>query len=77
MIKGRVYAQPSAIEISFSDTGHPYNPLTKSAPDFITPLQQRQEGGLGIFLIKKYVEDISYKWQDGRNILTIYKKMTL
>ena len=76
VIKGRVYAQPSAIEISFSDTGHPYNPLTKSAPDFTTPLQQRQEGGLGIFLIQKYVEDISYKWQDGRNILTIYKKMT-
>ena len=76
VIRGRLLANPSAIELSFIDEGYPYNPLTKSDPDFTIPLQQRREGGLGVFLIRKYVEDVSYKWQDGRNILTIYKKIT-
>ncbi len=74
VIRGKLHADPAAIELSFIDQGRPYNPLTKSDPDFTTPLQKRQEGGLGIFLIQKYVEDISYKRQEGRNILTIYKK---
>ncbi len=76
-LKGRSYANPPGIELSFADEGTPYNPLAKEDPDPEADLSQRGIGGWGIFLVKKNVDDISYVYKDGKNILTLRKNMPL
>ncbi len=61
--------------ISFIDTGVPYDPLRKPDPDVTLQAQEREVGGLGIFLVKKTMDDMLYARKDGRNILTIRKRI--
>ena len=61
----------SQIIITFIDSGIPYNPLTKEDPDVTLSSDEREIGGLGIFLIKKYTDDVRYKFSEGKNHLTI------
>ena len=64
---------PAAVEITFIDSGKPYNPLEKDDPDTTLGIDEREIGGLGIFLVKKNVDDIAYEYADGKNILRIKK----
>ena len=64
---------PGQIEITLIDSGIPYDPLAKPDPDVTLPAEERQIGGLGIFMSKKLMDDISYRYSDGKNILTIKK----
>ncbi len=64
---------PPAITITFMDHGIPYNPLEKKDPDISLPAGKRQIGGLGIFLTKKTMDDVSYEYKDGQNILHLVK----
>ena len=61
--------------ITFIDTGVPYDPLRKPDPDVTLQAQEREVGGLGIFLVKKTMDDMLYARKDGRNILTIRKRI--
>ena len=61
--------------LTFIDHGRPYDPLAKKDPDVTLPADQRQIGGLGIFMVKKSVDAISYEYKDGQNILTIRKDL--
>ncbi|MBR4903246.1 MAG: ATP-binding protein [Selenomonadaceae bacterium] len=60
---------PSAVSMTFIDGGKPYNPLEKDDPDTTLDVDEREIGGLGIFLVKKNVDEISYEYADGKNIL--------
>ena len=62
-------------KIAFIDSGMPFDPLAKMEPDVSLAAEERQIGGLGIFLVKKTMDGMSYQRQDGRNILTISKKI--
>lgn len=64
---------PSSIEITFIDSGVAYNPLEKQDPDTTLSAEERQIGGLGIFIVKKTMDEMKYKYEDGKNILTIKK----
>lgn len=64
---------PSSVEITFIDSGVPYNPLEKPDPDTTLSAEERQIGGLGIFIVKKTMDDMIYKYEDGKNFLTIKK----
>ena len=64
---------PSAVKMTFIDGGKPYNPLEKDDPDTTLELEDRDIGGLGIFLVKKNVDEISYEYADGKNILRMKK----
>jgi anti-sigma regulatory factor (Ser/Thr protein kinase) len=66
---------PSGISIVLVDEGMPYDPLAKADPDVTASADQRQIGGLGIFLVKKTMDDIEYEYKDGKNILTIKKSI--
>lgn len=68
-----VYEEPGRIVIQFSDEGIPYNPLEKSNPDVTLSADERPIGGLGIFLVKKMMDEIDYKYCEGKNVLTILK----
>lgn len=63
------------ISFTFTDTGKPYNPLEKPDPDITLSAEERSIGGLGIYMVKKSMDDISYEYKNGQNILTIMKKL--
>ena len=62
-----------AVYITFIDSGVPFNPLERSAPDTHVPLERRSIGGLGIHLVRKTMDGMEYEYKDGKNILTIRK----
>lgn len=66
---------PLQITLVFEDTGKPYNPLIRESPDVTLPAKERGIGGLGVFLVKKVMDTVSYCFQDGKNILTITKSL--
>ncbi len=66
---------PATAEITFLDSGKPCNPLLREDPDVTLPGDRRQVGGLGIFLVKKYMDSVRYAYEGGRNILTIRKTL--
>lgn len=63
-----------AVHITFIDSGVPYDPLAKPDPDVTLSAGERQIGGLGIYMVKKSMDDMRYEYRDGQNILTITKK---
>jgi anti-sigma regulatory factor (Ser/Thr protein kinase) len=67
-----VKQNPLIITVKFFDNGVKFNPLELDDPD-ISNSENREVGGLGIFLIKKNVDNIYYSYEDGRNILTLKK----
>lgn len=71
----RVEVNPdhSNVSITFIDHGVPYDPLAKDDPDITQSAEDRAVGGLGIFLVKKTMDDIRYEYVNGSNILTIVK----
>ena len=64
---------PMAVVITFIDNGVPYDPLAKADPDITKSADEREIGGLGIFMVKKSMDEISYEYKNGQNILTIKK----
>ncbi len=66
---------PPKITLTFIDQGIPYNPLESKDPDITLDIEDREIGGLGIFLVKKTMDELSYKYVDGQNILTMKKEL--
>ena len=66
---------PEYAEITLTDSGIHYDPLAKPDPDVTLSAEKRQVGGLGIFMTKKLMDDISYAYENGQNRLTIKKRM--
>lgn len=67
-------ATPEEARVTFIDDGVPYNPLLKEAPDVSLPAEERTVGGLGIFLVQKLMDEVSYDYVDGQNVLSIKKQ---
>ena len=65
----------SEITVMFIDSGNPFNPLEKEEPDVTLPARRRKVGGLGIHIVKSSMDEISYEYKDGKNILSIRKKI--
>lgn len=63
------------LTIELRDAGVPFNPLDKPDPDITLSAEERQIGGLGIFLCKQLMDDINYRYENGNNILTMSKKL--
>lgn len=60
--------------ITFIDNGIPYDPLAKEDPDITLSAEERGIGGLGIYMVKKSMDEIVYEYKDGQNILKVMKK---
>ena len=63
------------VKITFEDTGVPYDPLKHEDPDVTLSAEDRAIGGLGIFMVKKSMDDMLYERRNGQNILTIKKSI--
>ena len=77
MVRVEFMEEPLTITLSFLDGGEPYDPLAREDPDVTLSAEDRPIGGLGIFLVKKIMDDIQYEYKDGRNILTLKKQLVL
>ena len=60
--------------LTFVDEGNPFNPLEKDDPDTSLSSDERQIGGLGIFMVKKMMDKVKYEYKDNKNILIVEKK---
>mgnify|MGYP003442767482 FL=1 len=74
-VRVEVIEDPLAVTITFIDNGVPYDPLAKADPDTTLSAEEREIGGLGIYMVKKSMDDITYEYKDGQNILAIKKKI--
>ena len=61
--------------LRFSDNGRPYDPTEKPDPDTTQSAEEREVGGLGIFMVKKLMDEVTYEYADGSNILTLVKSL--
>ncbi len=73
----RISEKTKSVLLTFTDSGKPYNPLEKDDPDVSLSAEERELGGLGIFMVKKSMDEMHYEYRDGKNILTIVKKFDL
>ena len=72
-VKVEVTGEPLMADITFIDNGVPYDPLAKADPDITLSVEEREIGGLGIFMVKKSMDDVEYEYRDGHNILRLKK----
>ena len=63
------------LTLRFADNGQPYDPTEKPDPDITLSAEEREIGGLGIFMVKQLMKDISYEYSDGMNILTLSRDL--
>ena len=68
--------EPAAVTLRFLDGGMPFDPLSKPDPDVTLTAEERQIGGLGIYMTKKVMDEASYEYREGKNILTLTKTLT-
>ncbi len=66
-------ADPPAAVITFMDTGIPFDPLQNADPDISLPAEAREVGGLGVFLVRRIMDEVRYEHRDGMNVLQIKK----
>ena len=74
-VRVEVTKEPLAVIITFIDKGVPYDPLQTADPNIALSAEEREFGGLGIYMVKKSMDEVTYEYQEGKNILTIKKKM--
>ncbi len=72
----RASKKDNSLEITFVDSGIPFNPIEKEDPDTTLAAEDRKQGGLGIYITKKRVDEISYCYENNQNRLTIKKHFT-
>ena len=74
-VRCEVLDDPLRVVVQFLDGGVPFDPLAKADPDITPEAIMEREGGLGIFMVKKMMDDVSYTYEDGKNTLTIRKSL--
>lgn len=75
-IRLELLSQPKRLKITMIDQGIPFNPLEKEAPDIDLTLEERKIGGLGIFMVKDYMDHLEYFYQNNSNTLILEKNLS-
>ena len=75
-VRVEIKEQPLSVVITFIDSGVPYDPLKAEEPDTTLSADERQFGGLGIYMVKKSMDGVEYEYKDGQNILIITKNFS-
>ena len=74
-VRVEVVKNPLSVVLTFIDNGIPYNPLEKSDPDTSLSADEREIGGLGLYMVKKTMDEIVYEHKNGQNILKVKKNL--
>lgn len=75
-IRVEIHENPLSVSVQFLDNGKPFDPLAREDADTSQEAIERREGGLGILMVKKSMDDVNYVYENGKNILTIKKTIT-
>ncbi|MCM1136239.1 MAG: ATP-binding protein [Clostridium sp.] len=67
--------EPEEVTIFFKDSGIPYDPLARPDPDVTLSIEERPIGGLGVYMVKKSMDEVFYEYKDGQNILRLRKTL--
>ena len=68
-------ANTEQLTFTITDSGQPFDPTVRGEVDITLPAEERAIGGLGIHLIRRYMDSINYERHEGHNILTLRKKL--
>ncbi len=71
----RIIKETDTLRLIFRDNGKPYNPLDAKEPDITASAEDRAIGGLGIFMVRKMMDNVEYMYKDGQNVLTLTMKV--
>lgn len=74
-VKFEIENNPQAVIITFMDNGKPFDPLLREDPNINLAIEDRDIGGLGIFMVKKTMDSVEYEYKDNHNILKIKKQL--
>ena len=74
-LKMKIGEDPKEAVITIIDSGTPYDPLAKEDPDVTLSAEEREIGGLGVYMTKQFMDEVSYEHKDGQNMLTLKKKL--
>ena len=74
-VRVEVQSDPLQVSVTFIDNGVPYDPLSRPDPNVSLSAGDRPIGGLGIYMVKKSMDLVHYEYKEGKNILTIQKKL--
>ncbi len=74
-LTAEILEDPKRIVLTLADSGVPYDPLKKEDPDTSLSAEERKIGGLGIFIVKQSMDDMTYAYIDNQNIVTITKNL--
>ena len=69
-------AQADVFTVRIADSGAPYNPLEREMPDVEADISERQVGGLGVYLYTTIMDEVSYAYENGKNILLLRKHIS-
>ena len=71
----RLALEQDVLTAQVEDDGRAFNPLEAPAPDIAASIDERPIGGLGIHLVRSLMNSVEYRREDGRNVLTMKKKL--
>lgn len=74
-VEVEVWADEQWLTFVITDSGKPFDPTTKGDVDVTLSAEERQIGGLGIYLVRQMMDSIGYEYKDGHNVLTLKKKV--
>ncbi len=74
-VEVQIKLDEETVELVFTDSGIPFDPLEKEDPDVTLSTEEREIGGLGIYLIKKKMDEVSYRYENQKNIFMFRKKI--
>ena len=72
----QIFPSGNGLTVQIADSGRPFNPLANPEPRLNASLEEREIGGLGIYLARKVMDRIDYEREDGKNILTLTKRLS-
>ena len=75
VIEVEIDDEPKTVTITFIDRGVKFDPLAKPDPDVTLSVKDRQIGGLGIFMTKKFMDELSFEYRDGQNVFAMKKNL--
>ncbi|MHB8520987.1 MAG: ATP-binding protein [Limisphaerales bacterium] len=75
LIQIRFSFEDRQLTVAIEDDGRPFNPLDQAGPDLSKPLEQREPGGLGVFLVRKMMDHVEYHRRADRNVLIMKKRI--
>jgi len=76
-VEVQVQLDEERLTVTITDDGPAFDPFGQAAPDTTLSVEEREIGGLGIHLVRKLMDEVSYEWRDGQNVVVLVKQLVV